>query len=284
VLIADKEEVELGLARAGRDVWDELAERFPEAVKLRAKGSLVLFDGEGAPAFAARLGHDAQVVDDPVELEPALHSGLPPAVFVARDAQVDPRATARAMAAEVRVREGADVAAVDAHGVTLRDGERIAADAVALCAGPWASALAPELDVRPRKGQLIALGPAPGLIRHKCFEASYLALSGVASVVEEALSGEVFCGSSRADVGFDDTVDPAISDALHERAARWFPALADLPRTRAWTGFRPYRPDGVFAGRLASGVYACTGHEGSGVGLGPVTGRRMAQLIEARAS
>jgi glycine/D-amino acid oxidase-like deaminating enzyme len=280
VLLADKTPEELPLARAGRAVWDDLAARFPGAVRIRRKGALVLFEDETAPAFAARLGPDAEVVADPQAVEPALAPGLPPAVLVPGDSQVDPRGTARAMAAEVPVREHATVAALDPHGVTLDSGERIAADAVALCAGPWSAALARELDVRPRKGQLVALGPAPRLVVHKCFEASYLALSGIAAVVEEALSGEVYAGSSRADVGFDTTVDPAVTQALHDRAARWFPALAGLPRTRAWAGLRPYRPGGIFCGRLDSGVYACTGHEGSGVGLGPVTGRRLAQFIE----
>jgi glycine/D-amino acid oxidase-like deaminating enzyme len=219
------------------------------------------------------------VVEDPRALEPALAAGLPPAVLVPGDLQVDPRATTEAIAAGLPARYGAEVARVDAGGVELAGGERIAAEAVVVAAGAWTAALAPELDVRPRKGQLVALGPAPGLVVHKCFEASYLALSGVASVVEEALGGEVYVGSSRADVGFDTTVDPAVSDALHARAAFWFPVLGELPRTRTWAGLRPYLEGGPFVGRLASGVWACAGHEGAGVGLGPVTGRRLAQAI-----
>jgi glycine/D-amino acid oxidase-like deaminating enzyme len=281
VLVADKAPgPELELARAGHHAWDLLAERFPAAVKLRRKGALVLFEDEGAPGFAARLGGDAEVVEEPRRLEPALRAGLPPAVFVACDAQVDPASTVRAIAAEVPLREHATVVRATAGGVELDDGERIAADAVVIAAGVWSGALAPELDVRPRKGQLVALGPAPQLVRHKCFEASYLALSGIASVVEEALSGEVYVGSSRDDeAGFDTTVDPAVSDALVARAARWFPRLAGLPRQRAWAGLRPYRPAGPFAGQLPSGVWACTGHEGAGVGLGPVAGQRLAQAI-----
>jgi glycine/D-amino acid oxidase-like deaminating enzyme len=285
VLVADKEPgAELELARAGRHAWDLLARRFPAAVKLRRKGSLVLFEDDGATAFAARLGAEAEVVADPRRIEPALRPGLPAAVLVPEDSQVDPASTARAMAAEVPVREHAEVVRATPDGVELADGERIAADAVALTAGVWSGALAPELDIRPRKGQLVALGPAHGLVVHKCFEASYLALSGIASVVEEALSGEVYVGSSRDDdAGFDTSVDPAVDDALVERAARWFPRLRALPRTRSWAGLRPYRPGGPFVGRLESGVWACAGHEGAGVGLGPVTGQRLAQAI-ARAS
>ena len=255
VLAADKPPgPELELARAGRAVWHELAARFPAAVKLRAKGALVLFEDDGAAAFAAGLGADAEVVDDP-------------------------RATAQAMAAEVPVRTGAEVVRAEAGGVELADGERLAADAVVVAAGPWTASLVPELDVRPRKGQLVALGPAPGLVRRKCLEAAYVDLRGVASVIEEALSGEVYVGSSRAWAGFDTTVDAAVTEQLLTRARRWMPGLADLPVTRTWAGLRPFLAGGPVHDRLPSGVWACTGHEGAGVGLGPVTARLLADAL-----
>jgi glycine/D-amino acid oxidase-like deaminating enzyme len=101
----------------------------------------------------------------------------------------------------------------------------------------------------------------------------------VASIIEEAVTGEVYVGSSRADVGFEDGVDERLTQRLLERAITWVPALADLPFARAWWGFRPYRPDGPFVGELDSGVWACVGHEGAGVGLGPVDGRRLADML-----
>ena len=57
------------------------------------------------------------------------------------------------------------------------------------------------------------------------------------------------------------------------------PALADLPVTRTWVGYRPYRPGGPFVGALDSGVYAINGHEGAGVGLGPLHARQLARAI-----
>jgi glycine/D-amino acid oxidase-like deaminating enzyme len=258
----------------GHAAWHALAARFPEAVKLREKGSLTLFEGDGAAALAAAVG--GEVVADPGEIEPALAPGLT-AVLVREDLQVDPRATTQAMAAEVPVRTGAEVVRAEAAGVALADGERIAADAVVIAAGPWSAALAPELDVRPRRGQLVALGPAPGLVRHKLIDAAYPA--PVAAVIEEALSGEVYVGSTRDDVGFD-TGAPHQA-ALLARAARFVPALAGLPVTRTWIGFRPYRPGGPFVGRLESGVWAITGHEGAGIGNGPGDGRRLAYALTA---
>ncbi len=259
----------------GHAAWHELAGRFPAAVALRAKGSLTLFAGDGARDLARAV--DGDVVEDPHRLEPALRPGLAPAVLVAADLQVDPRATTRAMAACVPVRTGAEVVRVEADGVVLAGGERIAGAAVVVAAGPWSGTLVPELDVRPRRGQLVAVGPAPGLVRHKLIDATYPA--AIAPVIEEALSGEVYVGSSRDDVGFDPSAPHA--GALIAAAARLVPILAELPVTRTWVGFRPHRPGGPFVGRLASGVWAITGHEGAGVGRGPADGRRLAQALMA---
>lgn len=258
VLVAD--------APGGHAVWHELAERFPGAVKLRAKGSLTVgHDLAGVPG---------QHVAEARELEPALRPGFE-GVYAEGDLQVDPRGTARALAAAVPHRTGAEVVEAGPRGVRLRDGERIAADAVVLALGPWTSALAPELDVRPRRGQIVALGPAPGLVRHKVIDAAYPAR--VAAVIEEAITGEVYVGSTREDVGFDP--DAPHQAALIARAVHFMPALADLAVTRTWVGYRPYRPAGPFVGRMDSGVYAITGHEGAGVGLGPLHARQLARAI-----
>jgi D-hydroxyproline dehydrogenase subunit beta len=72
------------------------------------------------------------------------------------------------------------------------------------------------------------------------------------------------------------------------RAARFVPALAELPVRRAWCGFRPWLPDGLPAvGELSGGpggaVWTSCGHEGSGVALGPISGLLLAQLITGEA-
>lgn len=252
----------------GHAAWLELARRFPEAVQLRAKGSLTLHESEPEAFVGER-------VEAPEELEPALRPGLI-GDYVDEDLQVDPRATAQAMAAEVPVRTHAEVTRAHAHGVEIGE-ERIAAEAVVIAAGPWSSALAPELDVRPRRGQLVALGPAPGLVRHKVIDGTYPA--PVAAVIEEALSGEVYVGSTRDDAGW--APDAPHQAALLARAARFMPALAQLAVTRTWVGFRPFRPGGPFVGRLPSGVWAITGHEGAGIGNGPADARRLAYALTA---
>ena len=88
-------------------------------------------------------------------------------------------------------------------------------------------------------------------------------------------------GSSRERRGFDTVVDPAVGEAMVERAARLFPRLRNLMPSAAWAGLRPWLPDNLPAigpSRAVPGIWLATGHEGAGVALGPVTGRLIAQL------
>ena len=187
----------------------------------------------------------------------------------------------------MRVREHVRVAGVEPGAVLLEGGERLTCEHVVVATGPWAGELT-GLPVEPRKGQLVALAAPRDLIRHKLVEASYVdAVAGpgdallIATVIEQTLDGdEVLVGSSRERVGFDATISETTTRALIDRATRFVPALAGLPVTRTWCGFRPWLPDGLPAvGPVRDGVWTTTGHEGAGVGLGPISGRLLAQLI-----
>jgi glycine/D-amino acid oxidase-like deaminating enzyme len=271
VLVCDKPAgPERELALLGRELWVELGERFP-AARVTRKGALLLDHPDGA---------------DGTQLEPSLAPGIR-VLHEPADLQVDPGGLTRALAAELRVREGAAVASVARGGVTLQGGERLACEHVVVATGPWAGDLT-GLPVEPRKGQLVGLAAPRGLIRHKLIEASYMnAVAGsaeslaLAVVVEQTLDGdEVLVGSSRERVGFDPSVRQELIQAMLERAARFVPALSELPPTRSWCGFRPWLPDGLPAvGPLEDGVWTSTGHEGAGVCLGPISGRLLASMI-----
>lgn len=272
VLVSDKPPgVERDLAVLGRDLWTELGDRFPEG-RVTRKGALTLDHPEGR---------------DVEHLEPSLAPGIV-ALHDPDELQVDPAGLARALLAGISVRDGAEVVAAGPGGVRLANGERLACGTVVVASGPWARTLT-GLPVEPRKGQLVALGAPPGLIRHKLIEASYAEAVAsaddgrlIATVIEQTLDGdEILVGSSRERVGFDERVDAGVSRAMIERAARFVPALRSLPVRRAWCGFRPWLPDRLPAvGRLDGGsVWTTTGHEGSGVGLGPISGLLLAQMI-----
>jgi glycine/D-amino acid oxidase-like deaminating enzyme len=203
--------------------------------------------------------------------------------------QVDPRGFTVARARGLLKLPGTRVDRIKPGAVITDDGTWMRCGAVVVAAGPWSAALT-GLPLEPRKGQLVALRRDGLAIHHKLVAASYLDAIGaeglaVAPVIEQTLDGdEILVGSSRERVGFDDSVREEVTQAMLTAAARFVPALSTLTVTRAWCGFRPWLPDGLPAiGELRDRVFVTTGHEGAGVGLGPISGRLLAQLMTGEA-
>jgi D-hydroxyproline dehydrogenase subunit beta len=313
VLCGDKDAgPELALTVLGRALYEEELEQVVgvDVARVRRKGSLIVhadaatWAGEAARAERLRAaGVACALVEDVRAVEPRLTGAVLGALHVPGDLQVAPRAIARALAdaSGAEVRTGAAVARVDvvdgvARGVVLAGGERLAAGAVVIAAGPWSRALCEDagvpLPLEPRKGQLSRLRvPAPDerWLRHKVVDGSYLlsvASGGTArelsTVVETTSDGHVIVGSSRERCGFDDGVDVELAALMVARAARLVPELADLERDGAWVGFRPWLPDHLPAiGPVSAvpGLWIATGHEGAGIALGPITGRVLAGAL-----
>ena len=291
VLCSDKDAgPELELAVLGRAAYDGIEAAYGERAGIRRKGALIVHRTEAGlaaePARIERLraaGVECELLEPGQvrALEPALGELLG-ATWVPGDLQCDPRAIARAMAEE--------------PGITVRTHTRVEvlheldADAVVLAAGPWSAELARNagvhLPLEPRKGQLVRLSGRLD-IRHKVVDGGYLAAVAAAeaelqisTVIETTLDGHVLVGSSRERKGFDTSVDPAVTARLLEEAGRLVPAVRSLAIDAAWAGLRPWLPDGLPAiGRSRTGIWVATGHEGAGVGLGPITGELIAAAI-----
>ena len=316
VLASDKEAgPELDLTVAGLAVYAELESRLGDEARIRRKGALIVHPDPGTwaaePARLARMAVPGARRLEPGEvraLEPELTGPLCGASLFPGDLQCDPRAIACALAREAAaagatvyedctvdaiLTDPAAVPALRRVTAVVAGGERIAARAVVVAAGPWSAALAASaglaLPLEPRKGQLVRLSaPRPGLVRHKVVDGSYLGSVTssapelqLSTVVETTWDGDVLVGSSRERRGFDTAVDPELSRRLIARAAQLFPALSGLPVAAAWAGLRPWLPDhlpAVGPSRRVDGLWLATGHEGAGVALGPVTGRLVAQL------
>jgi D-hydroxyproline dehydrogenase subunit beta len=310
VLCCDKEVgPELELTLAGLDLYDELEAILGEQARIRRKGALVVHRSDetwaNEPQRVERLraaGVQGAVIDlDEVGArEPELTGELAGASFFPADLQCAPRAIARALAGTLpRVHTGLEVQGVAIEGdrVTgLRTSDGLlACDAAVIAAGPWSRALAEAagvaLPLEPRKGQLVRLAASTReerFIRHKVVEAGYLGSVAsvdaglqVTTVLETTWEGDVLVGSSRERRGFDLSVDDAVSDAMLEQGFALMPGLRALRRDAAWAGLRPWLPDHLPAigpSGAVVGLWLATGHEGSGVALGPVTGRLVAQL------
>jgi D-hydroxyproline dehydrogenase subunit beta len=309
VLLSDKRPGhELELARRGLELYDELEERLGEEAGIRRKGALVLharpaaLEAEGARLERMRSeGVECELLgaDRVREVEPELAGAIAGASFFPRDLQCAPRPIARALAREAaaagaRVLAGTAVERIERRPLRLVTGAgRMEAGAVVLAAGAWSAALAGGaglgLPVEPRKGQLVRLERRPGFLRHKVLDGDYMdsvasSESGlqVTTVLETTADGHVLVGSSRERRGFDVAVDPAVSEAMLERAGRFAPRLRGLAIDGAWAGLRPWLPGGLPAigpSRAVPGLWLATGHEGAGVALGPVTGRLIAQAM-----
>jgi glycine/D-amino acid oxidase-like deaminating enzyme len=319
VLASDKDAgPELDLTIAGLAVYDELDARLGEEAQIRRKGAFIVHPDaamwSAEPERVARLrdaGVACELVDADAlhEREPLLTGPLHGASFFPGDLQCAPRAITLALAreaaaagAEVRTGTPVEAIAVDrarrVRGVRLAGGERLTAPVVVLAAGAWSAVLAATaglaLPVEPRWGQLVRLaapdgGTEPRLVRHKIVDGSYLASVSsaeaalqVTTVIETTWEGDVLVGSSRARRGFDTAVDPDVSVAMVERAARLMPRLREMPVAAAWSGLRPWLPDHLPAigpSARVPGLWVATGHEGAGIALGPVTGRVVAQAF-----
>lgn len=308
VLCCDKRPgPELGLAQLGLALYDELEELLGAEAGIRRKGALVVHTGaaswDAEPARIAALqaaGVECELFepDQVLAAEPELSGEVLGCSSFPMDLQCAPREIARALAREAerlgaRVETGRAAEAIEVAGGRVTGVAGIAADAVVLAAGAWSAPLARsaglELPLEPRKGQLVRLEQRPEFLEHKVIDGSYMAAVesddaglAVSTVVETTLDGHVLVGSSRERRGFDVSVDPAVTSALLDSAARIAPGVRALRAKGEWAGLRPWLPGGLPAigpSAAADGLWVATGHEGAGVAHGPITGRLIAQAL-----
>ncbi len=261
-------------------------------VEYREDGVLVLASGAEEwdalgrrAAWQRRIGLDAELLDpDAVaRLEPLLTLEVAGGFFCPGDHQVRPRRLLDAlerscMLRGVDVASGAGAAAVLAAGDAVR-GVRVGtteihAPTVVVAAGAWSSSidgLAPRVEIRPRKGQILSLRmPGPRVRRIVRWRHLYLVPRN-----DDAL----IVGGTDEDAGFDRNVTAGGVAALIDGARRMAAAVGAFPIEETWTGLRPMTPDGLPAIGEAGpdGLYYALGHYRNGILLAPAT----AEIVRA---
>jgi len=315
IVVMNDSPAEFALSAYSRDLWLELAPQLRTRDAFSRCGTLwVATDDEEWQA--ARAMHDtfvaqgvaAQLLDSAAlrACEPALAPGMAGGLRIEHDSIVyAPTAaewllTQSSAAVNIRVRLATEVAAVDAHGATLANGERKQAAYVIVANGTGAQKLVPSLPLQPKKGHLLITDRYPGLIRHQLLELGYIKSAhhavgtSVAFNAQPRPTGQLLIGSSRQ----FDTTDPAVEmpvlAQMLQRAARYLPALPSLNGIRAWTGFRAATPDGLpLIGRMgrmsrmsdaAADLWVAVGHEGLGVTTSLATAKLLASQITGDAT
>lgn len=105
---------------------------------------------------------------------------------------------------------------------------------------------------------------------------------GIKFVLQPSFSDNSLIGKSTEFDTVQDGVSVEIIKMLSKRAIAFVPALGDINIIRCYVGFRPYSPDDTpIIGQSVedSNFYYGTGHGGSGITLGPITGKLISQLI-----
>ena len=232
--------------------------------------------------------------------EPMLGPAIAGGLLVDDDASIDPRLLTTALLAACAA---AGVAALrqravrlcteggHATGAELADGSAVSAGSVVLSAG-WAAASISGLPpgaappLRPVKGQIIRLRPAPAAV----------AASGSASLLNRTLrgivqgssvylvpreDGEIVVGATQEEMGADTTVTAGGVWQLLRDARAIVPGITELELAEAVAGLRPGTPDNapVIGPSSLPGLVLATGHFRAGVLLAPVTADLISGLL-----
>lgn len=298
------------LNHAGILEYDQLARRLGPGRPLARSflmqcGSLVWSDDEGFSEHVNQLrGWGAAVTwCDPQRLDREFGgsirfpAGAPTRAKVAHFPQegwVDaPELVAQLLDAAQRrgatLRTGCSVEGVETRGprirVVLATGERLEANAMVNAAGPQADVVAGlvgrSLPLAPSRGLLVELSPSPG----RALSLPHI-LDTPAASLRPAPSGRMQVRSDEVDAGLgtDDGsgIPQSLVDELARRAAALVPGFAGVSVADSRIGVRVMPADGypsVGAVAEVPGYYEAVTH--SGVTLGPLIGRLLAELILA---
>ncbi len=284
----------LAFTSAGREALTEDVAALG-AGGLRRGGGILrpMADDKARLALEAKAGARAQgwlgrwaPVDEVVALEPAL-AGAPIAGAFVNDegfmVDTDAYLTAllhdvAARGGEVRLSEAALHISDSEGGVEVRTiSGTLKADLLLVAAGAWSGVLPglPALPVKPQRGQMMTVfHPRVRLTR---------IISGPAYLAPWR-AGEVVVGATEEDAGFACHTTPAGLLHLAATVARLSPALRDARFTHSWAGLRSTTPNGrPLLGRYpgTQRTWLATGHGGQGILTGGLTGRAVAELMDA---
>lgn len=306
-------------AKASQDMFPSLEDELDYQIEWTQKGSLYLTETEEEFEIASnfcsdmkKCGIEMRMLDhkEVLEDEPYLAKDICGGLETISDGSVYPIGLAYGMALAAE-RRGAVLSLHNPvleirreenyFSVICREGTILAKNVVDACgvrAPIIGQMVGLDIPIQARQGQILVSEQTFRVARRKVHEFGYMLTkfqSGeyerpvservkrneVAFVFEPTASNNFLIGSSRSFVGEDIQSDIDVMQALAERAIRFFPVIADIKVIRAYSGLRPFTPDHmpIVSDTPVPGFYIAAGHEGDGIGLSPITGKSMADMI-----
>ena len=218
-----------------------------------------------------------------------LTTALRGGIEVPGDHQVDNRAVLGALvaaghAAGVTVLTDTVTEIADGPTVVLSDGGRLGADHILLAAGVGTPSIrglveAGLPEIRPVKGHILRLGPAPGapLLRRTV----RALVHGRSIYLVPRPDGSLVVGATVEERGHDTTVQAGAVHELLDDARAVVPAINELELLEARAGLRPATSDNrpVIGWTRLDGVAVATGHYRNGILLAPLTAAAVVSLL-----
>lgn len=151
---------------------------------------------------------------------------------------------------------------------------------VVVATGAWAPHLLPSFtgQIRPVKGQLLAIRPRRATVKHTIFHHhTYLVPKRDGTIVVGATEDK--------DAGYNRDVRADAIQSLLASAQQMAPGLSDAVFERSWIGLRPGSEDAYpWIGQLVESpqLHVAVGHFRNGILLAPVTAKMLVDSIERR--
>jgi glycine oxidase len=257
-------------------------------------GSLVITESEDEQSAPERLSGIASRAPGFRSLSPAdaraeaplLGAETGEAVLLPEEGYADPPTIVRALTEACRrrgviVREEPVLRLIVEEGCAVgvsTPGGDTHAGAVLDAAGAWAGPFLRDPEVRPIRGQLVALRPAgshalrPGRI-----------IQSTRGYIVPRNDGSVVIGGTSEDVGFETGVTAGGLAKILSWALRTAPSLCEWRIGEVWSGFRPLRPKGIIAGpdEEIRRLFHATGQYRHGILLAPSIAERIREAMVA---
>lgn len=322
LLQSKKPGILLEMAFRSLELFQGLKTELPCDIEFDTHGGTILIENQDELAvmedFAAnqnKYGLEVEIIDARRlrEFQPHVSERVIASTYSARDSQVNPMLLMKAFflgASSLGLRflrrtRPVSISQRSGHWeLRLSTGETLETGAIVNATGTWANEICRlvgfELPIAPRKGQVLVTEQLPPLGKTNVWSAQYIVSKlrpqaavktgstaaerfGLGFAFTSTHSGNYLIGSTRENVGFDNTTDPEALGLLARQVIHYFPVMKDIHFIRTFAGLRPSTADGMpVIGEVPGlpGFFMAAGHEGDGIALSPITGQVVADIVE----